>query len=274
MDVSLILDQLRERLAGLGLQLLDFIPNLITALLVMLLGWLLAWLSGRFINRVGTSLVGRLAAYDFVGVGLDRGLGGSLPRIMARVAYWALLLVFAAVAVDQLGVDIITDLFTRLAQYLPNVVLAALIVFAGIVLGNGARSAAISTAETAGIDTGATLGRLVQAGVVTAAALVAADQIGVESTLLVVVFAITVGTTMGGLALAFGIGAGPMVSNMIAGKGVRKIYRVGQSVRIGSIEGRILEIGATSVTIEAPDGAVHVPATTFAREISVSLREG
>jgi small-conductance mechanosensitive channel len=65
-----------------------------------------------------------------------------------------------------------------------------------------------------------------------------------------------------------------MVSNIIASHSLRKTYRVGQLVRIGSTEGRILEIGSTSVFIDTPDGTVQVPANRFANEASVSLREG
>ena len=273
MNVSLILDQLRERMASLGVQLLDFVPNLITALLVMLLGWLVAWLARIAISRLGTSLVARLATLEFVGRGLETRVGRNVPRIMATTAYWTLLLVFAAVAVEQLGVGVITDLFTRLTAYLPNVVLAAGILFVGVVLGNSARSGIVSAAASAGVGNADTLGRLVQIGVITASALVAADQIGVESTLLIVVFAITVGTSLGGVALAFGIGSGPMVSNIIASHNLRKALRVGQLVRIGSAEGRVLEIGPTAVSIDTADGTVHVPANRFAEEISVSLRE-
>jgi hypothetical protein len=45
-------------------------------------------------------------------------------------------------------------------------------------------------------------------------------------------------------------------------------------VRIGSIEGRILEIGETSVVIETSDGRVHVPARLFSEQISTLLTDG
>jgi small-conductance mechanosensitive channel len=273
MDFGLILDQLRDRLAELGLRLSEFVPNLVTALFVMLAGWVLASLLKVLINRIGTSVVTRTSRIDFIGRGLDHGVGRALPRIMAAVAYWVLLLVFAGVAVEQLGLEMVTQLFARFTQYLPNVIIAAIVIAAGIVLGSGARAAVTSAAATAGVGNAATLGRLVQISVIAATALVAADQIGVESTLLIVVFAITVGTSMGGIALAFGIGSGTIVSNIIASHSVRKMYRPGQSVRIGSTEGRIIEIGTTSIAIDTADGSVHVPAELFSKEVSVLLRE-
>jgi hypothetical protein len=187
--------------------------------------------------------------------------------------FWTVLLVFAAVAVDQLPVPIIADLFERLAQYLPDLVLALTILLAGIVLGVSARHAIESAARTAGLGNPATLGRFGQAGLVTAAALVAADQIGIESTLLIVAFAITIGSALGGIALAFGIGSGLMVGNLIAARNVRKLYRPGQSIRVGAVEGRIVEIGPAGVAIDTPDGTVHVPARRFSEEVSTLLKE-
>jgi hypothetical protein len=155
----------------------------------------------------------------------------------------------------------------------PDLVLAMAILLTGIVVGSAVRYGVESAARHAAIGNAVTLGRLGQAGLITAAALVAAAQVGVESTLLNVAFAITLGSALGGIALAFGIGSGPMVGNLIAARNLRKLYQTGQSIRIGAVEGRILEIGSTMVTIDTLDGTVQVPAARFGEENSVLLRE-
>lgn len=274
MDLATIFEQLRERLTALFLRILDFIPALLVALLVLLLGWLVARLAAALVGRASTSALRQLTRLGSLGKGADSGLvHESAPRIASSVVFWAVLLVFVAVAVDQLPVPIIADLFERLAQYLPDLILAIGIVLAGIVLGVSARHAIVSGARTAGLGNPETLGRLGQAGLVTAAALVAADQIGVESTLLIVAFAIALGSALGGIALAFGIGSGLMVGNLIAARNVRRLYRAGQSVRIGAVEGRIVEIGPAGVVLDTPEGTVHVPARRFSEEISMLVRE-
>jgi small-conductance mechanosensitive channel len=86
--------------------------------------------------------------------------------------------------------------------------------------------------------------------------------------------AIVAGSTFGAMALAFGLGSGPTVSNIIASYYLHKTYRVGQAIRIGDVRGTILEISPTSVALETAEGRVTVPAKRFTEEISVLLTGG
>jgi small-conductance mechanosensitive channel len=81
-------------------------------------------------------------------------------------------------------------------------------------------------------------------------------------------------SALGAASLAFGLGARTAVGNVIAVHYLRKSYRVGDAVRIGSIEGEIAAITRTAVLLETPDGQVEVPASKFSEEISVLLSEG
>ena len=270
----MIFAQIEERLTELFLRLAELLPDLLAALFVMLLGWLLARLGRMLVGRTTSSLLAQLTRLHLFGRAQVSGLmHESAPRVVAETTFWLVFLVFAAIAVDQLRIEIIAQLFARLTQYLPDLAFAIAIVLAGFLLASAAGQGIESTARRAELGSAVTMGRLAQAGVMTAAALVAADQIGVESTLLIVAFAITVGSALGAIALAFGIGSGPMVGNLIAARNVRKVYRTGQLVRIGAIEGRILEVGSTMVAIDTSDGTVQVPASRFGQETSVLLKE-
>lgn len=274
MNLEMIFTQLQERLTALVLRLVDFLPDLLAAVLVILVGWILARIGRALVRRASDSVLSQVARIGMVRRGPASGfVRQSAPRVLANVTFWVILLVFAAVAVEQLRVETIAELFSRLTSYLPDLVLAIVVVLVGTVAGSAARHGIESAATTAGIGNAVTLGRLGQTGLITAAALVAANQVGVESTLLNVAFAIIMGSALGGIALAFGIGSGPMVGNLIAARNVRKLYQAGQSIRIGDVEGRILEIGSTMVSIDTSEGTVQVPASRFGAETSVLLRE-
>jgi small-conductance mechanosensitive channel len=75
------------------------------------------------------------------------------------------------------------------------------------------------------------------------------------------------------MALAFGIGSGPVVSNVIASYYVRRMYRAGLNVRIGSIEGRVVEILPTTVALETAAGRVQVPCRKFLDDVSLLVRD-
>ena len=80
------------------------------------------------------------------------------------------------------------------------------------------------------------------------AAGIAADQVGVDSTFPMLIVATGLAATLGGVAPAFGIGSGPIVSNIIASYYVRRMYRVGVTVQVGAIRaaGRRIPGGASA----------------------------
>jgi small-conductance mechanosensitive channel len=102
----------------------------------------------------------------------------------------------------------------------------------------------------------------------------AADQLGIHSTLLTVVVATAVGAVLGGATLAFGLGSRVAVSNIVAIFYLLKTYRVGQTVRIGDIEGEIVEITQTGVFIASPTGRVLVPGRCFSEQTSTLVTGG
>jgi small-conductance mechanosensitive channel len=80
-----------------------------------------------------------------------------------------------------------------------------------------------------------------------------------------------IGAIIGAAALAFGLGSRTAVSNIIAAHYLRQIYRVGHTVKVGNVHGKILEITPTAVIIEESDGRVLVPAKEFSEGISVLI---
>jgi len=103
----------------------------------------------------------------------------------------------------------------------------------------------------------------VQVTILTGAILVGADQIGIKITFLAL-FASAVAAVVGGaIALAVGFGARDYVANLIGAHYMRAAFAIGQTIRTGDHEGRILDITATSIVLEIPSGRVTLPARIY-----------
>jgi small-conductance mechanosensitive channel len=94
------------------------------------------------------------------------------------------------------------------------------------------------------------------------------DQAGVESRFLIVTITIVLGAVIGGAALAFGLGARTAVSNIIGSHYLRQTYRVGQTIRIGAVEGTIVAMTTTAVILDTSGGRVLVPGKEFSETAS------
>lgn len=255
-------------------QLLAFLPVIASAALLVLAGWLLGRLARFLCSRGATAVFTRLGARESLrGALVSSGVASHVPAVIGGFAYWLVLLFFIAAALETLGLPVVTGALNRVAYYLPNVLAALVVTFAGVILGSLVRGALARTATTAGVEFGTAIGRLAQSTVVLVAIVVALEQVGIQAQVLIVIVGIVLGTTLAGAGLAFGLGARTAVSSIIASYYVAQAYRIGQLVRIGGIEGKIVQTTPTAVFLDTPQGRVLVPAKQFNEEMSVLVTE-
>jgi hypothetical protein len=252
----------------------NLIPTILGAALLVLSGWLLGRLLAWTARRLVHALLGRLSRYPSLRSALDGSDAATqVPAVIAGFVFWAVLIFFVAAALETLGLPVITASLSRVAYYLPNVLAALVVVFAGLIAGKVIGSAVTRAANSTGMAFGQTIGAIVRGTVLLVAIVVAIEQIGIKANLLIVIVAVVVGATLAGAGLAFGLGARTAVSNIIASHYVAQAYRVGQNVRVAGVEGKIIETTPTAVFVAAPHGRVMIPAKQFSEEASVLLTE-
>lgn len=252
-----------------------YLPNAAAALGLVLVGWLVAWLSRAVVVRLLGAVLGLLSRQPAVGSALQRSrLGPGFAALIGRVVYWFVLTLFVAAAIERLELTIAASLVSAFAAFLPRVLVGLVIVFVGIVAGQVAFPAVQRAAAAAGLPQATLLARSVQVILIFFGIVTGADHVGIQSTLLTVVIATAVGAVLGGATLAFGLGSRTVVSNIVAVFYLLKTYRVGQVVRIGEIEGPIVEITETGVLIASAEGRVLVPGSRFSHDTSTLVAGG
>ena len=245
--------------------------NLITAVILLGVGVLLAILlrilAVRTVSAIERAVPGRSFRTSFGGLMRER----AASDIVGAVVFWAVLLFFVANAATALGLGLLTAVVGSLSEFVPRVLAAVLIVVAGLVLGNVARGAVTATAARAGTTFGPGLGQIIRIAIIIAAVLIAVAGLGVEIALLTAIFSVSLAALLGGFALAFGLGARTAISNIIGSHYLRQTFEVGQTVRIGGVEGTIVEFTGNAVVLEVPEGRVIVPAKQFGEMTSTLL---
>ena len=246
-----------------------FVPDLVGAALLLVLGWVLAIALRAFILRLGTGIDRMFyAVRDRLGL-TQVELRWPISRILAHTVYWLVIVFVLATVSKVLALPGLADLFDRILLYLPLLVVWAVVLFALYMASGLAAGAVTRAARSSGLAGAALLGRVTRVFILTFAVIIAAGQLGVDVTLLVNVVTIATAVLLGGGAVAFGIGAGGIAGNVIAAHYVRRSYHVGQRVAVGSFEGEILEITRTAVILDAEEGRTMVPARLFNENVSV-----
>lgn len=248
-----------------------FLPRLVGAVLVLVVGWILAkaarYVVERLLRRAGQLMPARL-------LGDERDTWATfVVRVLGILTFWLVILLAAGSAAEVLGFDALTVGFSGLAIHFPRLIAAVLVLLGGIIGGNFAANWIRTSARTARIAYGDSAARAARACIVLLASVVALSQAGIDSTLLVIAVATVLGAFLGSVALAFGLGARATVANIVGAHYVQRAYNVNQRIRIGEHEGRILEIRPTAVLLDAADGVTLIPASAFNEESSVLLDE-
>lgn len=252
----------------------ELLPNILLAAGLLLAGFLLGYMLRMIARRLARGAVDRMARSPSLADVMERTeLVRVVPRIVAGFVFWLVFLFFAATALEALGLPVITNALSRFVYYLPNVLAATLIIAAGLVVGRLARAAVTRGAASARVAAGPALGRLADVGIVLLAGVVALDELGIESSALVVALTVVFGSVMAAVGLAFGLGARTAVANIIASQALTRSYRVGQTVRIAGLEGRIVETTPRAVVLATDQGRLLVPAKKFDEEASLLLSE-
>jgi len=268
------LDGVAAGFQGMAAQVVAYLPRLAIAVVVLVLGWLLA----RLLRLLVVRAIGRLDRL-WQRLVAKRGLEHLQPRhpparVVGELVFWLLMLIVVTLATEILGLGIFGTWLKEIVTYMPLAAAGLLIVLVGFVVSSLTRDLVASGAASAGLSHGDLLGRTAQIIILFTAIIIGVDQIGIDIAFLSIVAAIVLGAMLGGIALAFGLGARTHVSNIIAANQLRQIYEVGDTVRIGEFEGRVMDITVSRVIIETKTGSVAVPAKLFDEQVTIITEKG
>ncbi len=270
MDYGKIVDQFGATVEQLAQGLLEVLPNLVGAVLLVIVGLLAARLLRIATYRLLRKLDGMLPGRNQEHAVHSRKLHQT-AHIVSHLLFWMVVFLFVTAATEVLGIPVVTVWLKGLTTYLPNLLAFALITAAGFIGGTLARDLTAAAAHSAGLGHGTLFGKAVQYAVVTISLLVAVNQLGIDITFITWIIAIILASILFGAALAFGLGARTAVSNILAAYYLQKTYRVGQYVRIGKVEGRIFRFLPNAVILETEEGHALVPAHLFQESASSHL---
>lgn len=248
-------------LTELGRTLAAFLPSLIGMLVILGVGWCIAKVvevvARRVLHRVGLDRTSdRLGVADTL---RDAGVLRGPSELIARLLFWVLMLTFLLSAFETLGLTAVAVTIDRVIAYLPNIIAAALVVIVGLLISRFTGNLVASGAGAAGVTYARELGSAARGVVVVMVAILATEQLGVETRVLVAAVTATVAAVVAGLALAFALGSREVVRAILAGHYLRQSLAEGQSVEIEGRRGTLERVGVTDTLFREERGAWSIP---------------
>ncbi len=183
----------------------QFIPKLVGALIILLIGLWVARIIRKIVHRVLTRL-----RFDQV---VDRsGLGGYLERagyadsalLLAKVVYYGVVLIVLKLAIGAFGQSDIQDALDSMLAFIPKIFVALIIVVITGAVANGVRN--MVSPAVAHLDYGKAITRVVVAAIWTIGVFAALDQIQIAQDIVDTLFKTLVASLGAILVIMFGVG--------------------------------------------------------------------
>jgi small-conductance mechanosensitive channel len=189
-------------------KVMEFLPNLVSAVIILLIGFAAGWLTKIFLEKlfriIKVDLLSERTGFKAVlGKG---GLNEPVSRLMARLIGYFIVFFFFLASLNNLEFGIIQDLIDRLLNFLPSVFIALAILLLGYMLGNFIGRAALIAAVNAGIRISGPVSRGVRYLVYLIAVSMALEQLGIGRDTVLVSFGIVFSGVVLAFAIAFGLG--------------------------------------------------------------------
>jgi len=200
---------LEQSTGALWFDVMQFLPQLAVALLVLMVGWIIGGIASGLIRK-GFRVLKLDAALDKAGVddlSARAGYEFKPTQFIGSLVKWFVVLVFAIVAFDILGLNQVT-VFARevVLGYLPQVFAAALILFVGVLVAQLAKDLLMGALRGAGSKSVELYGKLAYALVIAFSVMAVLNQLQIADELVEILFMGIVFALSLGSGLAFGLG--------------------------------------------------------------------
>jgi small-conductance mechanosensitive channel len=256
--------------SGVWTTLAEFVPRLFGAVVVLLLALVAALflqrLMARFLEEIGLDdLFQRTGAANSL---WQFGYEGGPSRLLGIVLFWGIMLTGLAGALSVLGLSSLENTMDQIVNLSGRALVALVILIAGVLSAGWLAELVAREAENASLRGPNVFRRVVFITVVAIAALLAAEQLGLETYVLILLAIVALGTIGIAAALALGQGLALLSSNVAAGRYVQDGTQVGDVISVDGVEGTVEELGYASVTVRSEDGHLYrIPNRTLLENV-------
>ena len=255
-------------LQDIAQNLLAVVPNILKALLVLLVGWIIARLVAGIVRRVLSKigidkLAEKLNEIDLISKSSFTFVPSSF---LAKLLYYIILLVFIMAAAEVLGMAEVSKMVSNIVNYIPQLISAGIVMVFGLLLADFVKNMVLTACKSLGVPSAGIIAGFVFWFVFLIAIVSALSQAGIETSFIT----IAISTVIGGIVFAFAIGYGlaskGLMANFLASFYSKDRFEVGDVISINGIKGEVLSIDNSSIVLRADGRRVIIPLSKLSTE--------
>jgi hypothetical protein len=262
-----------EQILGQALQQVVFqffsaIPRIFTAIVILLAGVFISRLLIKMIqtilSRTGIDKLGeQLNNIDF----LSKSNLKIVPStIFSKVIYYLTLLIFITMATDALGMASISQLVVDILNYIPQLLIASIVLAIGVFFADLIKSAVLTTCQSMGIPSGKIIANFVFYFIFINAVVTALGQAKIDTDFIKSNLTVLLGAVASAFALGYGIASKDLMASFLASFYSKERYEVGDKISVDGITGTIIEMDNMAIVLQTEGKKIIVPMSKLTNE--------
>ncbi len=254
-------ETVRNSLSTMGEELGKVIPNILGALVILIIGWLLTKIVVGIIRKAlklakANKLDDRINAIElFEGKKLNFNTIKVVTKFVKYIMYIMLLIMIT----DILNLTMISEEIKNLLQYLPKLFSALVIFTIGLLLANAVKKGIKSFFESMDLSGAKIISQAVFMLLLIFISITALNQAGVDTEIITSNITMILGAFLLAFAIAFGLGAQKVVGDLLRTFYARKTYEIGQKIKFNDVEGEVEAIDSIMIVLKTKDGKKIIP---------------
>ncbi len=193
------------------------LPQIIGAILILIIGWIIAKVIKR-LSVKGLKLVrfNYLTEKSGIESFLDKGgVKVSSIDIIGTLIYWVIMLVVILATLNSLKLTAASTLFNQIMLYIPNIIVAILILVIGIYLARLVSQVLVTSLKNMEEKTASLIGMLANYAIIIFTVFIILGQLNIAGSIVTNAFTILLGAICLALGLAFGLGGKEWAAQVI-----------------------------------------------------------
>lgn len=253
------LERLQQITTQLGDSLVQAIPTILYVLALLIIGWLVGKIIAGIVKQLLRAVNADVLSEKLKEVDLFRTLDFNISDALSKITFWLVFLVFLTIIAEFAGLDAIKNGIGALFAYLPKLFAAILFFMVGVFIANVIKNVVNATCESMGVSGARFISLFVFYFLVVIIAISALNQAAIDTSILTQNISIVIAAIFFAFAIGYGFASRDILSNILASFYSRDKFKVGQHISIESVEGTIIKVDSTSVTLENEDKHYIVP---------------
>lgn len=183
----------------------------------------------------------------------------SSTSALATLVFSVIVIAALVIALGMINDAALNQLTEDVVTFLPKVLAAAIVLIVGNIVAAVLQAGAARSLGHVSPTVRDRVPMIIKAVVTGFAVVIAANQLGVDTTIILVAVASIFFTIGLSAALIAGLGGQPVATQIAAGRALRRELSVGDTIRVGDTEGEVSAIGSTSTQITNAHRVALVP---------------